>query len=70
MKIFKCFKCGNTFCEVDLLITKCSENFVGTYLQTSCPRCMGKRPPIYSELKEISDGKEIDENERPVEDHT
>lgn len=57
MKKYKCFNCGTVFYEIELKRTKCSENFVGTYLEEYCPKCLNKRKKILSILEEIEDCK-------------
>lgn len=53
MKKYKCFNCGTEFSEIDLVRTKCSENFVGTYREQWCPKCKKGREKIYSTLQAI-----------------
>lgn len=53
MKKYKCFNCGTVFSEVDLKRTMCSENFVGTYGETYCPKCINKRKHIMSLIEEL-----------------
>lgn len=60
MKKYKCFNCGTEFSEIDLMKTKCSENFVGTYQEKWCPNCINKRNRIYSTLEEMEGEKEWD----------
>lgn len=43
MNIYKCPACGTKYNDADLLVTKCSENFVGTYQIQYCPKCINKR---------------------------
>lgn len=53
MNIYICPRCGTKFNDADLVMTKCSENLVGTYTQTHCPKCIGKPKPAYSLLDEM-----------------
>lgn len=57
MKKYKCFNCGTVFYEIDLNRTKCSENFVGTYQEYWCPKCIKKRKHILSILEEVEDNR-------------
>lgn len=42
MKKFKCKRCGEVYLECDLVRTNCSENLVGRYMVTQCPKCLRK----------------------------
>ena len=53
---YKCDSCGKVFYECQLVRTKCSENYVGSYIQRVCPKCITKRPPRYGRLKKMKDG--------------
>lgn len=57
MDIYICKKCGRRMLTCDLVRSKCSENFCGSYLLNFCPDCFG---PIEKEPKEQYD-TEVDE---------
>ena len=54
---YKCDSCGKIFYECQLVRTKCSENYVGRYIQDICPKCINKRPPRYGKLHRLRDGE-------------
>ena len=62
MKTYKCFCCDENFTDANLKKVKCSENFVGTYNEPWCPKCIAKRKHILSILEEIEEGKQNEGN--------
>lgn len=54
MRKFQCRRCGKVYPECDLVRTKCSENMVGQYMATQCPKCLRKRQ--VGDLVELKEG--------------
>lgn len=52
---YKCDSCGSIFYECQLVRTICSENTVGPYIQTTCPKCIRKRPPRLGNLIKVDE---------------
>ena len=42
MDIYICKKCGRRMLTCDLVRSKCSEDFCGSYLLNFCPDCFGQ----------------------------
>jgi hypothetical protein len=55
--MYKCSSCGTRFLEADLIHTKCSENYVGSYINKYCPLCMKKKQIVkLHEVEQIVKG--------------
>lgn len=58
---FKCKRCGRVYLAVELKRTKCSENFVGSYLLDFCEDCFGRLEYVDEEWNKAASA-----DERPV----
>lgn len=57
MKIYECPECKRKYLPCDLVKTKCSENYVGSYMIGYCPECLEKKIRMI-ELKEYESKQE------------
>lgn len=59
LKVYQCPKCGAMYLECDLLRTKCSENYVGTYIEENCPKCFRRLEIV--KLRSLNEEENISE---------
>ena len=52
MDIYKCPNCNTSYLYSELFSSHCSENYVGPVVTNICKKCLNKRPPQISYLKQ------------------